>query len=274
MIKNYIFVFCIFMILLEKAHARIIYDFSSDKSVNDWVVIDDGVMGGVSYGSINLDDEGNGLYKGNVSLENYGGFSSIRLRQKEIDVASYKHITLKVFGDNKFYQLRIKSRYYDRHVYAKEFYAEPYGWGGGYECRDCSATTRDFLGAFGIFLRRNSSKQAEDGHSINIKGLSKSKKKKTIISDAEPFRSLLYVPGHIALYLGQYKGEPVIMHTYWGIRKNDKTKLITGRTVITTTEPGKERDDVREWREVAIIYVRQQLTKALALMGIEVPPRM
>ncbi len=124
MLKSYIFVFCIFMISLEKAHARIIYDFTSRKSVNDWVVIDDGVMGGLSSGSINLDGDGNGLYRGYVSLENYGGFSSIRLRQKEIDLANYKYITLKVFGDNKFYQLRIKSRYYDRHVYAKEFYAE------------------------------------------------------------------------------------------------------------------------------------------------------
>ena len=35
---------------------------------------------------------------------------------------------------------------------AKEFYGEPYGWGGSYECRDCSATTRDFLGPFGIFF--------------------------------------------------------------------------------------------------------------------------
>ena len=129
---------------------------------------------------------------------------------------------------------------------AREFYGEPYGWGGGYECRDCSATTRDFLGTFGIFLRRNSSKQAKDGSNVNIKGLSKSKKKKKIIKDAEPFRSLLYVPGHVVLYLGQYKGEPVIMHTYWGIRKNDKTKLVTGRTIITTTEPGKERRDIRE----------------------------
>ncbi len=129
---------------------------------------------------------------------------------------------------------------------AREFYGEPYGWGGGYECRDCSATTRDFLGAFGIFLRRNSSKQAQDGKSISIKGLAKAKKKKKIIKDAEPFRSLLYVPGHIVLYLGQYRGEPVIMHTYWGIRKNDGTKLVTGRTIITTTEPGKERSDVRE----------------------------
>jgi cell wall-associated NlpC family hydrolase len=129
---------------------------------------------------------------------------------------------------------------------AQEFYGEPYGWGGSYECRDCSATTRDFLGAFGIFLRRNSGKQVEDGENINIKGMSKKTKKEKIIKDAQPFRSLLHVPGHIVLYLGEYKGEPIIMHTYWGIRKNDKTKIITGRTIITSTEPGKERADVKE----------------------------
>jgi len=130
---------------------------------------------------------------------------------------------------------------------AKEFYGEPYGWGGAYECRDCSATTRDFLGPFGIFLRRNSSKQAKDGTSTTyIKGLPKRAKKKKIIQKAVPFRSLLHVPGHIVLYLGQYKGEPVIMHTYWGIRKNNGSKLVTGRTIITTTEPGKERWDIRE----------------------------
>jgi len=128
---------------------------------------------------------------------------------------------------------------------AKEFYNEPYGWGGGYGCRDCSATTRDFLGVFGIFLRRNSSKQAEDGQSVYIKGIPPRAKKKKIIREAEPFRSLLYVPGHIVLYLGEYKGEPVIMHTYWGIRKKDGTKLVTGRTIITTTEPGKERRDTK-----------------------------
>jgi len=129
---------------------------------------------------------------------------------------------------------------------AKEFYNEPYGWGGGYACRDCSATTRDFMGVFGIFLHRNSSKQAKDGTQIYIKGLSKNKKKKTIIKNAKPFRSLLYVPGHIVLYMGRYKNEPVVMHTYWGIRKKDGSKLITARTIITTTEPGRERKDVRE----------------------------
>lgn len=36
----------------------------------------------------------------------------------------------------------------------------------------------------------------------------------------------------------------------------------------------EERDDVRRWRAAAVIYVRNQLTRALDLMGIAVPPRM
>jgi arginyl-tRNA synthetase len=36
----------------------------------------------------------------------------------------------------------------------------------------------------------------------------------------------------------------------------------------------EERDDVRRWRGAAIIYVRDQLTRALELMGIGVPTRM
>jgi arginyl-tRNA synthetase len=36
----------------------------------------------------------------------------------------------------------------------------------------------------------------------------------------------------------------------------------------------EERDDVRRWRAAAVIYVRDQLTRALDLTGIEVPPRM
>ena len=36
----------------------------------------------------------------------------------------------------------------------------------------------------------------------------------------------------------------------------------------------EERDDVRRWRAAAVIYLRNQLTRALDLMGIEVPVRM
>ena len=129
---------------------------------------------------------------------------------------------------------------------ARELYGEPYGWGGKMMTRDCSATTRDFFAVFGIFLKRNSAKQAKEGRHIRIKGLPKAKKKAAIIKYAKPFRSMLYVPGHITLYLGRYHGEPVVMHTYWGIRLKDWSKYPLCRTIITTTEPGRELHDIRE----------------------------
>ena len=128
----------------------------------------------------------------------------------------------------------------------RQLYGEPYGWGGKMMTRDCSATTRDFFAVFGIFLKRNSAKQAREGKIIRIKGLPKAKKKAAILRYAKPFRSLLYVPGHITLYLGRFRGEPVVMHTYWGVRLNDWSKYPLCRTVITTTEPGRELRNIRE----------------------------
>ena len=129
---------------------------------------------------------------------------------------------------------------------ARQLKRDPYGWGGIAYGRDCSATTRDFFGVFGIFLRRNSSDQAKDGKAvINIKPLKGAAKKAAILTHAKPFRSLLFVPGHIGIYIGRYKGEPVMMHTYWGIRLKDFSKYTLAHTIITTTEPGKERSDLR-----------------------------
>ena len=110
--------------LVENLEAKIIYDFNNGKNINDWLVVDDGVMGGRSLGSFSLVKGGNGLFSGFISLENYGGFSSIRYKKKEVEIDKYKYIVLRVFGDNKFYQLRIKSKYNDRHVYVKRFYAK------------------------------------------------------------------------------------------------------------------------------------------------------
>jgi hypothetical protein len=134
---------------------------------------------------------------------------------------------------------------------ARQFYNEPYGWGGLLQTRDCSSTTKDYFAVFGIYLRRNSSEQAMDGCVTPIGSLNKNAKKQMIIGNAKPFRSLLFVPGHIVLYLGQYKGEPVIMHTYWGTRLTDGSKHVLARTVVTTTEPGKELDQIKESSKLA-----------------------
>mgnify|MGYP006140582471 FL=1 len=110
--------------LVENVEAKIIHDFNIGQNVNDWFVVDDVVMGGRSLGSFSLVEGGNGLFRGYISLKNYGGFSSIRCKQKEVGIDNYQYIVIKVFGDNKFYQLRIKSRYDHRHQYVKRFYAK------------------------------------------------------------------------------------------------------------------------------------------------------
>jgi len=130
---------------------------------------------------------------------------------------------------------------------SNQFVGERYGWGGKMFARDCSSMTRDFFAPFGIFLRRNSKEQRYDGKRvISLRRMSLKKKKSVILKKAKPFRSLLYVKGHIALYVGERKGEPMILHNYWGARLNNRKKRIFGRAILTTTQIGKERKDIKK----------------------------
>lgn len=130
---------------------------------------------------------------------------------------------------------------------SKQLVGEPYGWGGKLQARDCSALTRDFFAPFGVYLPRNSRQQALEsmGEYISLAGLSEEERRRTILSNAKPFRSLLYVPGHVTLYLGEKNGEPIILHNYWGVRLKSGNKHIMGRAIISTTRPGVERSDVK-----------------------------
>ena len=85
----------------------IIYDFQKDAATNNWRVVDDGVMGGLSQGKLQVDDEGHGVYSGTVSTENNGGFSSLRYRFDAIEASEDKIIVLRIKGDSKKYQFRV-----------------------------------------------------------------------------------------------------------------------------------------------------------------------
>ena len=141
----------------------------------------------------------------------------------------------------------IKFNPYNIAYISKQLVGEPYGWGGGYETRDCSALTKDFFAPFGIYLARNSRQQANNGNEfISLKGLNTKTKQKTILANAKPFRSLLFVPGHITLYLGEQKGEPIILHNYWGVRLKDGSKKVLARAIVSTTKPGMELANVKK----------------------------
>ncbi len=85
-----------------------VYDFNSNSELSDWYVVNDGVMGGLSRGSLEINKVGNAVFSGKVSLENNGGFTSIRYPFTTRNIEGYPYLVLRVKGDGKRYQVRVK----------------------------------------------------------------------------------------------------------------------------------------------------------------------
>jgi hypothetical protein len=133
---------------------------------------------------------------------------------------------------------------------AKALLDEPYGWGGLLNNRDCSSFTQDFFVPFGKFISRNSKAQTKNGKYHDISTFSKKEKKEYIKQHGVPFSTLVYLKGHIMLYIGIKQNEPLVMHNMWSIRLKNKWgkkyRHIIGKSTITTLEPGKELKDFDE----------------------------
>jgi hypothetical protein len=137
-----------------------------------------------------------------------------------------------------------------RHVarLAREIAGEPYGWGGLYGRRDCSSLVRDIFTPLGLWLPRNSGDQAVAWRFISLKNLSSAEKEALIVRQGVPWRTLLWMPGHIMLYIGVRQGKPLIFHNSWSIRTRDadgkRGQIIVGRAAITTLRPGGELPNI------------------------------
>jgi hypothetical protein len=99
----------------------ILFDFNSKSNISNWRIVDDVVMGGRSNGDVTINKVGNGLFHGEVSLENNGGFSMVQYRFETKDVSNYSRVLIKLKGDSKAYQFRIKSNANDSHSYISSF---------------------------------------------------------------------------------------------------------------------------------------------------------
>ncbi|MBD3869262.1 MAG: CIA30 family protein [Acidobacteria bacterium] len=79
-----------------------------DKDALPWRSINDGVMGGLSSGRMWLED-GIAVFGGSLSLENNGGFSSIRSIPAEHCLAGKGGLVLRLRGDGRTYGLRLRT---------------------------------------------------------------------------------------------------------------------------------------------------------------------
>ncbi len=122
----------------------------------------------------------------------------------------------------------------------------PYSWGGYDGEQDCSTFIRQVFGCFGLILPRNSLAQIKSGNKqINIDNkLSDSDKSKEIISKTIPAISLLYLPGHIMLYIGEENDTPYAIHAIWGtenfINKKERHVSFINRVVVSNLSIGEK----------------------------------
>jgi monofunctional biosynthetic peptidoglycan transglycosylase len=85
----------------------LLFDFAEDSE--NWFSVDDDVMGGVSSSTSQILDSGVLLFSGTMSLDNNGGFSSIRSPWNPIDLTGKDGVLIRVLGDGQLYRLRIRT---------------------------------------------------------------------------------------------------------------------------------------------------------------------
>lgn len=99
---------------------KTIFEFNESVSISEWSTLNDGVMGGVSESTFKINEEGNGVFKGQVSTENNGGFASVRY-SSSVRIGDSKSIQIRLKGDGKDYQFRIKKKSSDFESYITSF---------------------------------------------------------------------------------------------------------------------------------------------------------
>lgn len=118
---------------------------------------------------------------------------------------------------------------------------KPYGWGGTFFDYDCSAEMKALFTPFAIYLPRNSSDQSSAGKTINLDKLTTLEREEYLINNGHKFLTLVQIPGHILLYIGNYtnpnsaKHEKVALsyQNIWGLRtRENDTRAVVGGAVI------------------------------------------
>ena len=84
-----------------------LFDFTGADAAKEWQTVNDGVMGGVSEGKFKITDAKTMEFFGTLSLENNGGFASVRSKAKKLSLEKGDTVVVKVRGDGREYMLNL-----------------------------------------------------------------------------------------------------------------------------------------------------------------------
>ena len=112
--------------LQEMSQEEIMLEDFSENDLLSWNIVDDTVMGGRSRGSFKINNNV-GEFKGYLSLANNGGFSSVRAYYP-YDLIGISSITLRIKGDGRKYNFRVRTNKNSWASYSHSFSTESNTW--------------------------------------------------------------------------------------------------------------------------------------------------
>jgi len=93
----------------DEPNSKLLDNFKTTSTIGTWISVNDGVMGGLSKGEPKINKENKLVFKGEISLANNGGFSSIRTRGSALSLSNYDGLEIKIKGDGRMYYLTSRS---------------------------------------------------------------------------------------------------------------------------------------------------------------------
>jgi len=99
-----------------------------------------------------------------------------------------------------------------------KFLGERYGWGHSYNGRDCTGFVGEIYKSFGLLMPRNSGQQGKGGYGLNTRFANNTNDSAKINRiDNLLVGDLIYISGHVMMFLGNENGQPYVIHDVKGL---------------------------------------------------------
>ncbi len=109
--NNFLYLYFLIIPLGISSQNKDLINTSNNIGLENWRIVNDDVMGGISTSELYLNNDKNLIFNGNLSLENNGGFASSRMGFEKGILKEVKSFKIKVKGDGKTYKFRLRENY-------------------------------------------------------------------------------------------------------------------------------------------------------------------
>lgn len=154
----------------------------------------------------------------------------------------------------------------------------PYGWGNMYFTNDCSAELSSLFTPFGIWLPRHSSDQMSVGKMVDMSYANKDERIDYLLKQGKPLLSIVYIGGHVFLYVGNQQNTPMTYQDMWGLKPvSADRRAVIGKSVLFPLL-GQYPEDASlhsqadmKYFQVSFLDESPAKVKAIYLRGMMVP---